>query len=297
MHGVSSSLSLEFLAGACLIQVCLGEHQVQFHFHPAGSIAVEGDWELLDADGGQLDGRHLETPRPPYQLHRLLGQRVVASEVAAPDWFALKFESGDLLRIFDRSDEYEAFSVDSGGLGVDLRHAVSGAAELERRIAELFPTCPVPSLDEIAAPDDDTPEARDLRGSCVPLRWQRVPYETLMYWRGDLSWFSAQVWAYYLPALLTASLRKESADLMQAAVNTLTPRAEESSLQAFNQRLARLDEPQRQVLRDYVHLVDAYLEYDDDPAEDPRPFWDGLIATPGGIAVMPGTEPPRRETG
>jgi hypothetical protein len=52
MYGVPTDLDLSFLHGALLIQVCLGQHQVQFHFHPTGSIAVEGGWELRDAAGG-----------------------------------------------------------------------------------------------------------------------------------------------------------------------------------------------------------------------------------------------------
>lgn len=71
--------------------VSLGLHQLQFHFHPAGSISVEGGWELRDAADGRLDGRHDGPERPPYHLHRLLGRRVARSEVSAPDWFALRF--------------------------------------------------------------------------------------------------------------------------------------------------------------------------------------------------------------
>ena len=40
MYGVPADLDLAFLHGAELIQVCLGQYQLQFHFHPAGSISV-----------------------------------------------------------------------------------------------------------------------------------------------------------------------------------------------------------------------------------------------------------------
>lgn len=84
MYGVPADLNLVFLHGAELIQVCLGLHQLQFRFHPAGSISVEGGWELRDAAGKRIDHRHESPGRPPYQLHRLLGQRVASSEVSAP---------------------------------------------------------------------------------------------------------------------------------------------------------------------------------------------------------------------
>jgi hypothetical protein len=42
MYGVPANLDLTFLHGAKLTQVCLGQYEVQFHFHPIGSILVEG---------------------------------------------------------------------------------------------------------------------------------------------------------------------------------------------------------------------------------------------------------------
>ena len=118
MYGVPADLDLAFLRGAELIQVCLGLFQVQFHFQPAGSISVEGGWELLDADGTRIDGSHDLPERPPYQLHRLLSQRVAGSEVAAPKWFALRFDGGEVLRIFDDSEQYESFSIQPGNIFV-----------------------------------------------------------------------------------------------------------------------------------------------------------------------------------
>ena len=109
MHGVSANLDLSFLHGAELEQVRLGLYQLQFHFHPVGSISVEGGWELFDVSGKVIDRRCEGPDRPAYQIHRLLGRRVVGSEVSAPSWFALRFDSGDTLRVFDDSDRYECF--------------------------------------------------------------------------------------------------------------------------------------------------------------------------------------------
>ncbi len=114
MYGVPSNLDLSFLHGRELIQICLGQYQIQFHFHPAGSIMVEGSWELLGVDGERLDHSVDGPERPPYQLHRLIARRVVGSEVSAPRWFALQFESGELLRIFDDSSEFESFQIQPG---------------------------------------------------------------------------------------------------------------------------------------------------------------------------------------
>jgi hypothetical protein len=115
MYGVPADLDLAFLQGAELIQVCLGCHQVQFRFHPIGVISVEGSWELLDAAGDRIDRSHDSMDRPPYQFHRLLGRSVVSTEVSAPDWFALRFDGGDVLRVFDDSEQYESFQIRPGG--------------------------------------------------------------------------------------------------------------------------------------------------------------------------------------
>lgn len=116
MNGVPANLDLAFLHGAELVQVCLGLHQLQFHFHPVGSISVEGGWELQDTDGRVIDLRQDGPDRPAYQLHRLLGCRVVDSRVAAPHWFALRFGNGMTLRVFDDSPQSESFQIEPGGV-------------------------------------------------------------------------------------------------------------------------------------------------------------------------------------
>jgi hypothetical protein len=115
-YGVPANLDLTFLHGAELIQVCLGQYQVDFQFHPVGSISVGDDWELRSAVGERIDGWHDGPDRPPYELQGLLGRRVVGSEVSAPEWFALRFDGGYDLRVFDHSPYYEAFSIPPGDI-------------------------------------------------------------------------------------------------------------------------------------------------------------------------------------
>jgi hypothetical protein len=116
MYGVPLDLDLSFLHGAELIQICLGLYQLQFHFHPTGLISVEGEWELVNSDGLRIDGWHDGPDRPPYQLRALLGQRVADSVLSAPEWFALRFEGGDTLRVFDDSTQYESFQIHPGNI-------------------------------------------------------------------------------------------------------------------------------------------------------------------------------------
>ena len=118
MHGVPADLDLTFLQGATLEQVCIGAYQFWFHFDPVGTIAVEGEWELRDAAGNLMD-RFIDqnvTDRGPFEIHRLLGRQVVATEVAAPTSIALRFDNGLELRIFDSSPQYESFSIQPGNI-------------------------------------------------------------------------------------------------------------------------------------------------------------------------------------
>lgn len=118
MYGVPENLDLAFLRDAELIQVCLGLYQVQFNFFPEGSLSVMGEWELLAADGSEID-RSVQPPRArPFEFHRLLGQRIAGSLLSPPGWIALRFERGELLRVFDSSQQYESFSIQPGNIFV-----------------------------------------------------------------------------------------------------------------------------------------------------------------------------------
>ena len=116
MYGVPADLDLAFLHGAVLIQIGLGQYQLDFRFHPVASISVEGGWELLDGAGIRIDGQSDELVPPPCLLNRLLGRKVERSEVSAPNWFSLTFEGGEVLRVFDDSKQYESFSIQPGNI-------------------------------------------------------------------------------------------------------------------------------------------------------------------------------------
>ena len=120
MYGVPASLDLRHFHGATLERIDLGIHIIHFRFaaDPAGIIGVEGDWELVAPDGAVLDHQEDPSEREAFRVHALLGREVVASEVCAPEWFALTFDSGHRLRIYDRSTQYESFSIQPGDIFV-----------------------------------------------------------------------------------------------------------------------------------------------------------------------------------
>ena len=118
MYGVPENLDLTNFIGKTLIQIPLGEFDIQFRFQPEGWISVEGRWELVSSDGAVVDHSMNNADRPAYQIHRLLGQEVMAFTVDAPRLFALKFANGLVLRVFDDSTQYESFSIHPGNIYV-----------------------------------------------------------------------------------------------------------------------------------------------------------------------------------
>src|SRR5438270_12824182 len=103
MYGVSPDLDLLQFEGAVLIQLCVGQFQLQFHFHPSVEISVEGKWELRDRAGSLIDGLERGAKGNALYAHRLLGEKVDSFSLDAPHSFSLWFESGYVLTIFDDS--------------------------------------------------------------------------------------------------------------------------------------------------------------------------------------------------
>jgi hypothetical protein len=68
MYGIPSDLDLSLFQGAELIQICLGEFQIQFHFHPKGMISAEGKWELRNASEDVIDQAQSNLERDVFRL-------------------------------------------------------------------------------------------------------------------------------------------------------------------------------------------------------------------------------------
>ena len=120
MNGIPSSLDLTPFHGSSLDQIALGQYIVQFRFSgdQPREIGVEGRWELRSASGAVVDSAQENVSREAYRVHALLGRTVVKSEVNAPKSFALHFDSGHMLEIFDDDPRYESFSIQPGDVFV-----------------------------------------------------------------------------------------------------------------------------------------------------------------------------------
>jgi hypothetical protein len=94
-----------------VIQVCVGKHDLQFHFHPQGDVSVQGRCELIDSTGQTVDVWEDGSRSAEFKFLDLLGHSVGAMEIEKPKSLKLVFDHGYALRIIDSSEQYESFSV------------------------------------------------------------------------------------------------------------------------------------------------------------------------------------------
>jgi hypothetical protein len=118
MYGVPADLPLASFVEATLIQVAIGQYQMQFIFDSSGIISIEGKWELRDESGNIIDSSAPHGERDCYRVHRIIGQTVSAYEIDPPRLFALRFANDCLLSVYDDSDQYESFSIHPGHIFV-----------------------------------------------------------------------------------------------------------------------------------------------------------------------------------
>jgi len=115
MYGVPTDLPLEPFVGREFNQICLGRFQLQFHASGAGSIYVEGRWELRDEAQTLVDREQDHVERDAFRLHPIIDLPITRVSIDPPKAFSIFFENGWALTIFDDSPQYEAFSIHLDG--------------------------------------------------------------------------------------------------------------------------------------------------------------------------------------
>jgi hypothetical protein len=115
MHGVPDTLPLKPFVGLEFNQIALGRYQTQFHCAGAGSIHVEGRWELRSVDGTLVDASTEHEKREAYRLHTVLDVPISGFQLDPPRSFTIVFENGYRLCVFDEDPQHEAFSIHLDG--------------------------------------------------------------------------------------------------------------------------------------------------------------------------------------
>ena len=96
---------------ATLQQVCVGQWDLQFHFHPSGNVSVWAKCELINEAGEVIEAWPREDKSRSFRFLDLLGSAVMEITIDTQKSFKLVFGNGHTLRVVDDSEHYESFSV------------------------------------------------------------------------------------------------------------------------------------------------------------------------------------------
>jgi hypothetical protein len=113
MHGITGDLDFSFLKDKELIQIAIGQFQVQFHFRGDIGVSVENTFVYHSADG--LIVWHPNEIAAAAAPLKLLGKSVTRVKTDPPTTLWLEFENGERLAVVDGSREYESFTVTRPG--------------------------------------------------------------------------------------------------------------------------------------------------------------------------------------
>jgi hypothetical protein len=115
MHRFPDISKFQFLFGNELLQICLGQWQIQLNFDK-GRISIDSDLEHIDKNGTIRRHNTEEDRLSPLFIHRLLGQSVQTIE-SEPFCLVIGFDNGDTIRIFTDEGPYECGQIyDDSGL-------------------------------------------------------------------------------------------------------------------------------------------------------------------------------------
>jgi hypothetical protein len=99
------------LDGKKLIQVCVGQYDLQFHFHPSGDISITGRCELHDCQNTTIDDWEDGERSEHFRFLEILGQSVASVVLDTEKSFQVRFSGGYTLVVIDNCEHYESFSV------------------------------------------------------------------------------------------------------------------------------------------------------------------------------------------
>jgi hypothetical protein len=109
MFGLRKNEDVSFFVEATLIQVCVGQNEVNLIFDNDAHITVESDFSVaMDSFSSELFDDCVKGGRA---LLQLLGCVVCTSEVSPSQGLVLSFKPRGRLEILDSNERYESFVV------------------------------------------------------------------------------------------------------------------------------------------------------------------------------------------
>jgi hypothetical protein len=87
---------------------------------PDVHINIGGSWSLTTESGSIIDKSMEHAERKSYQIHTLLGLKLLSYSVTSETTLDLKFEKGFCLCIIDDSNFYESLNIDYGNTHITV---------------------------------------------------------------------------------------------------------------------------------------------------------------------------------
>jgi hypothetical protein len=123
MYELDANLDLSFLIGLTLTQVCVGEFQLQLHFHQDVNVSIEESiacitpssrsrWGCEDSWTHASEGSDMKAV---VALLAYLGKTTIALQRMGKSGIVLTFENGSALEIFGDNTHYESYQISHRG--------------------------------------------------------------------------------------------------------------------------------------------------------------------------------------
>jgi len=112
MYGLPKGLSLEFLCGQTLLQVCVGAHDLILNFHDDVSVTVTSRIACAGPDGARHEYDDFRQAAP--ELMVFLNETIAKAEGSEDGTLRLAFDTGGTITIYDDSAEYESYTIRHG---------------------------------------------------------------------------------------------------------------------------------------------------------------------------------------
>ena len=113
MYGLPDDFTLPSFSGACLVQVAIGQHQVQLNFDGTNrSVSIESRYAI--AEPGRARQEFTDMPAGAAQLAALVGAHLDDVSGASDGTLMLSFATGAQVVIFDDDTRYESYPIHDG---------------------------------------------------------------------------------------------------------------------------------------------------------------------------------------
>ena len=112
MYGLPKGLSLKFLCGKTLVQVCVGAHDMILNFDDDVSVTVTSHISCAGPDGAARQYHDFARAMPDLKV--FLNQTIAKAEGNEDGTLLLAFDAVGTLAIYDDSAEYESYTIRHG---------------------------------------------------------------------------------------------------------------------------------------------------------------------------------------